>query len=77
MKELIPLFLSTVKDWPWKKIVATAISVAIIVYALSLISCSVSRKIETYGVTEKNYVSYDTIRVTASKKIPKNFVYEP
>lgn len=70
-------FVQAVKDLPWTKIIAIAISVAIIVYALSLISCSVSRKIETYGVTEKNYVSYDTIRVRASKKIPKNFVYEP
>ena len=76
MKEIIPLFLSAVKDWPWKKIVATAISVAIIAYVLSLISCGVWRKTTTYGVTESNYVKYDTIHTKSHAKIPKNYNYE-
>lgn len=76
MKEIIPLFLSAVKDWPWKKIVATAISVAIIVYALSLLSCGVWRKTTTYGVTESVYTSYDTIKMKNHVKIPKNYTYE-
>lgn len=76
MKELIPLFLSAFKDWPWKKIVATAVAVAIIMYAFSLLSCGVWRKTTTYGVTESNYVMYDTIHTKSHVKIPKNYNYE-
>lgn len=76
MKEIIPLFFSAIKDWPWKKIVATAISVAIIAYALSHVSCGVWRKTTTYGVSKSVYTKYDTIRTRGHVKIPKNYTYE-
>lgn len=77
MEKIISL-IQVLSALPWKKIIAIACFLIAVAVAFFLFpACSVSRKIETYGVTEKNYVSYDTICVRASKKIPKNFVYEP
>lgn len=76
MKETITLFFSAIKDWSWKKILCVAISVAIIVYVFSLVSCGVWRKTTTYGVTESNYVKYDTIHTKSHAKIPKGYTYE-
>ena len=75
MKEIISIFLSAVKEWPWKKILATAVSIALILYAISLVSCGVWRKTTTFGVTKSEYVKYDTIRTKSHAKIPKTYEY--
>lgn len=75
MKEIIPLFLSAVKDWPWNKILATALAVGIIAYAFSFFSCGVWRKTTTYGVIKSEYTKFDTIRTKAHAKIPKTYEY--
>lgn len=76
MTEFISLFLSAVKEWPWKKIIATAVAVSIILYAFSLLSCGVWRKTTTYGVIESVYTSYDTIKMKSHAKIPMDYTYE-
>lgn len=70
-------FVQVVKDLPWTKIIAIAVAIAIVTFSVTYFqSCGVWRKTTTYGVTESNYVKFDTIHTKSHVKIPKYYTYE-
>lgn len=74
--EKIIQFVQAVKDLPWTKIIAIAVAIAVVTFSIAHFqSCAVWRKTTTYGVTESNYVKYDTIHTKAHVKIPKSYTY--
>lgn len=77
MEHFVKSIVSLLTPFSWRKFVAIVVALVATAVVLYLSSCSVSRKVNTYGITEKTYVSYDTITFKQSKKIPKDFVYEP
>lgn len=74
--EKIIQFVQAVKDLPWTKIIAIAVTIAVVTFSMAYFqSCALGRKTTTYGIVKSEYVKYDTIKSNSSGRIPKNYRY--